>query len=178
MVKKIPGVVLSRSGRPRGRPRGSRDSFKRGYTVSEAAVVQRRAASLKHGGSSAIVRKYVSERSPVPALVGDVEVQSLRKDLYVYYLSQGLSEPAMVALDTLASLRAEMDLEKVRADAAGEVLSKPWLEAAKLAIKLTEGLSKLKHGSKQTIEVKQLRGYFDATAESDVVLDVGVVEDE
>lgn len=175
MVNKIPGVVLSGRGRKLGSGK-DKVSVKRKYTMSDSALAQRRAAPLKTGSKSKILDKYLVEKSPIPGLVSDGAVQGLRRDLYLYYLSQGLSEPAMLALDTLASLRTEMDLEKARADSVGDVLSKRWLSAAKLAIELTKGLSLLKHGSKQTLEVKHLKGFFDVG--SDVVIDVEVNDDE
>lgn len=168
MANKVPGAPLSKT--------GPKPKQKRKYTMSPEALAQRKSAPLKHGERSAIIQKYMSAgHSPLPELVGDEAVQEMRKELYVHYMNQALAEPAMVAMDTLSALRAEMDLEKARADRDGEVLSSKWLKAAKLANEIAQNLSKLKHGTHQTIEVKQVKDFFDV--DSEAVIEVPGEED-
>jgi len=156
-VKKTGMAVVG--GVKRGRPKGSKNVD--GYNVSEDALLQRRMAALKDGSSSKILSKYLSGvKSPVP-MVADSDIQSLRRELYLNNLVRMVDEPTIVTMDVLAWLLGELELAKLQADGEGEVLSDKLLKAAKLATELSTGLSKLKHGSKQTIEVKKMRDVFD-----------------
>lgn len=154
----------------RGRPKGSRSD----YTLSSSAESQRKMAALKHGGSSKILAKYVGGgKSPVPE-VSDSDIVELRRELYLNNLVRMVEEPAIVTMDVLAWLMTDIELAKLEADRDGDVLSDKLLKAAKLATDLSSSLSKMKHGSEQTIHVKHYKDAFD---DADFVIPVKDGED-
>lgn len=149
----------------RGRPRGSKSD----YTLTSSAESQRKMAALKHGNNSKILEKYlVGGKSPVPE-VSDSDIVSLRRELYLNNLVRMVEEPAIVTMDVLAWLMSDIELAKLEADREGDVLSDKLLKAAKLATDLAGALSKMKHGSEQTIHVKH---YKDAFSDADFVIPV------
>jgi hypothetical protein len=155
MVRNTGKAVVG--GVKRGRPVGSRSD----YTLTSVAESQRKMAALKHGNNSKILQKYVGgSKSPVPE-VSDSDIVQLRKELYLNNLVRMVEEPTIVTMDVLAWLMTDLELAKLEADRDGEVLPDKLLKAARLASDLSTSLSKLKHGSTQTIEVKHLKGAFD-----------------
>lgn len=165
------GFMVSDSGKAvvggtrRGRPKGVRSS----YTVSSDVLAQRRMAALKHGANSRIVEKYVSGVSRPVVGLDDVDVVSLRRELYLNNLVRMVEEPVIVTMDVLAWLMTDLELAKLEADRSGDVLSDKLLKAAKLATDLSQSLARLKHGSEQTIHVKH---YKDAFSDGEVVIPV------
>ena len=116
-----------------GRPKGSKDSYKRNYTVTPAALEQKRVNMANINGKSYIIDKVIQD-----ANLSDEQQLVLKEERT--QLWKKLSSPVLLLTDEYAEIKTLINLKRVKGE---DVLSKDILSASKLLLEIAKEVNRL-----------------------------------